>query len=86
MHCESCEATEIRFWCSNLNEKIIKENYKQPLAMLYEQKRAIKIRIRKKEQKDAKKEGGLKKLGTMGLKRPSALQQRASIKKVQEIP
>jgi hypothetical protein len=40
--------TEVRFWSANLPQSIIKENLRQPLAMLYEQKRAIKIKIRKR--------------------------------------
>lgn len=45
----SVQVTEVRMWSVNLSEKLIKENYKQPLAMLYDQKRAIKIKIRKRE-------------------------------------
>ena len=43
------QVTEIRFWSCNLNRKIIADNMRQPLSMLYEQKRAIKIKIRKKQ-------------------------------------
>jgi len=46
--------TEIRFWMIALNERIVKENYKQPLALLFVQKNAIKVRIRKKQQEEKK--------------------------------
>ena len=64
------QVTEIRFWAVNLNQRIIKSNYKQPLSMLYEQKRALKIKIRKKQQNEESKlnEKGVMKLGA--LKKP----------------
>ena len=40
--------SEMRLWSVSLPQIILKENFKVPLAMLYEQKRAIKIKIKKK--------------------------------------
>jgi len=58
----SFEVTELRLWKIALNRGIINENYKVPLGFLYEQKRRIKVEIKKKMAK-APGGGGLGKPG-----------------------
>ena len=56
------EVTELRFWKVCLNNQIISENYKMPLALLNEQKRKIKVDINKKKKfsTNVARLGGLK--------------------------
>ena len=55
---QSAEVTELRIWNVALNENILSETYRFPLAMLAEQKRKVKVKINK-QQKDQSKPKGL---------------------------
>lgn len=60
---QMCEITEVRMWSCCLNRGIIGENHTVPLALLYEQKRRVRVEIQKKKKGLG---GGLGKLGGAG--------------------
>ena len=66
------EITELRLWSISLNQMIVQENYKCPLAMLHEQKRKIKIDIKKQKKGGAGGLGGIGKPGLGGLGKPKS--------------
>jgi hypothetical protein len=66
--------TEVRIWAANLPASVIKDGYRQPLTMLYEQKRAIKIKIKRRGDEESKK-------GAAPLRKPGGLKMASAFDK-----